>query len=351
VDRAEKILAEIRRDMRVLELGPSFSPIAPRSEGWDTCSVDHASRDDLVEKYLSDSSVDVSRIEDVDVVWEGGPLHEALPTAWLGTFDAFIASHVLEHIPDPIGLLQSLERILKPSGIVSLVIPDKRFCFDFFKPLSTTGELLAAHERRASRHARETLFDDVAYGVSSAGTICWGRRPVTELEFFHPLADAKSRLETSGSSDDDSYIDAHGWQFTPSSFRLAMLELAALEAIDYTIDRTFPTEGCEFYVTLRRSRQAPADPEELQSARLDLLRQTFEEVGEQIDLLIGDPTPSEPEPEPPPPLVEDDLERELDALREERDSLLRDYELAMSSKSWRLTAPMRQVAALLRRSR
>jgi SAM-dependent methyltransferase len=287
MDRATKILAEIPRGTRVLELGPSFSPIAPKSEGWDSCTVDHASREALVEKYRSDPTVDVSRIEDVDVVWDSGPLDEALPTTWRGTFDAFIGSHVLEHIPDPIGLLQSLERILKPSGVVSLVIPDKRFCFDFFKPISTTGELLAAHERRASRHSRKTLFDHVAYGVTSAGSICWGRQPVTELAFSHSLVDAKLHVETYGSNEDGPYVDSHAWHFTPSSFQLAMLELAALEAIDYSIERRFSTDGCEFYVTLRRGRQVPANPEELQSARLDLLRRTFTEVGEQIDLLAG----------------------------------------------------------------
>jgi hypothetical protein len=101
VDRAPKILAEISRGARVLELGPSYSPIAPKSEGWDSCTVDHASREALVEKYRSDPSVDVSRIEEVDVVWDEGPLDEALPATCLGTFDAFIGSHVLEHIPDP----------------------------------------------------------------------------------------------------------------------------------------------------------------------------------------------------------------------------------------------------------
>ncbi len=61
-----------------------------------------------------------------------------------------------------------------------------------------------------------------------------------------------------------------------------MLELAALETIDLVIDRTFPTEGTEFYVTLRRGRRVPADDDELQALRLGLLRGTLEEVGEQV---------------------------------------------------------------------
>ena len=38
-----------------------------------------------------------------------GSLDEAVPSELHGTFDACIASHVFEHIPDPIGLLGSLE--------------------------------------------------------------------------------------------------------------------------------------------------------------------------------------------------------------------------------------------------
>jgi hypothetical protein len=40
-----------------------------------------------------------------------------------------------------------------------------------------------------------------------------------------------------------------------------MLELGALDAIDYAITRTFPTDGCEFYVTLRRGRHTYAGVE------------------------------------------------------------------------------------------
>jgi len=285
VDRSAKILAEIPRGSKVIELGPSYAPIAPKSDGWDSLIVDHGSRETLVAKYRSVDTVDVSRIEDVDVVWRGGPLDQAIPATSRGSYDAFIASHVVEHIPDPVGLLESLAVLLKPTGVVSLVVPDKRFCFDFFKPISTTGELLLAHEQRASRHARSALFNEVAYGVTNAGSICWGRRPATELAFFRSLYEAKRQLDEYGTSEDGPYVDCHAWFFTPASFQLAMLELAALEVIDFTVNTLFPTEDCEFYVTLRRGRQIPRDENELEALRLDLLRETFTEIGEQIGLL------------------------------------------------------------------
>jgi hypothetical protein len=284
MNRNDKVLASIDRSMRILELGPLTGPIAPRSDGWLTSVVDHASRAELVEKYRSDPNVDTSRIEEVDFVWSGGHLDEAVPSNLHGTYDAFIASHVFEHIPDPIGLLLSLEPVLQPAGLVSLVIPDKRFCFDFFKPLSTVGELLDAHARGALRHSRRARFDYEAYSIQADGEFAFSRRPVRSIDFFVSLQDAKRAFDTHGADSDDPYVDMHGWHFTPSSFELAILELSALEVIDFSIDRSFPTEGCEFYVTLRRGTVG-YDDEELRTRRLELLRRTYDEFREQIDML------------------------------------------------------------------
>jgi hypothetical protein len=60
-------------------------------------SADHDDRDWLVAKYAGNPTVDTSRIEDVDYVWRGDSMLDVVPTAEHGTFDAFIASHVIEH--------------------------------------------------------------------------------------------------------------------------------------------------------------------------------------------------------------------------------------------------------------
>ena len=40
------------------------------------------------------------------------------------SFDAITLSHVIEHVHDPIGLIEECKRILKPSGIISMVTPN-----------------------------------------------------------------------------------------------------------------------------------------------------------------------------------------------------------------------------------
>jgi SAM-dependent methyltransferase len=282
-DRTGKILVEIDRDMRVLEIGPSYSPVAPKRDGWNTTTVDHASREQLAEKYR-DERVDVSLIEDVDFLWTEGPLDAAVPRELHGAFDACIASHVLEHLPDPIGLLESLERLLTADGLLSLALPDKRFCFDFFKPLTSVGELLDAHGRRATRHSLKTGFDMKAYSIRSAGEHAWAPRVVDDVTFYKPFEELKRDLQVLRETADGPYVDHHAWHFTPSSFELAILELSALEEVDFRIDRSFPTERYEFYVTLRRGR-APVAPGDVDARRLELLHATLVEVREQTAYL------------------------------------------------------------------
>src|SRR5690242_19463657 len=77
-----------------------YSPLAPKAEGWRSYVVDHTDRDGLVEKYRGAESVDPTKIESVDFVWTQGALSDAVPVEHHGSFDVFIASHVVEHIPD-----------------------------------------------------------------------------------------------------------------------------------------------------------------------------------------------------------------------------------------------------------
>jgi Domain of unknown function (DUF4214)/Methyltransferase domain len=123
--RNEILLAPVPRTGHIIEIGPSFRPIAPKGEGWNTRSLDHTTREGLIAKYRGHPGVDVNRIEEVDFVWAGGSLIDAVPASLHGTFDAFVASHVIEHTPDLIAFLDAAGALLKPDGVVVLAIPDK----------------------------------------------------------------------------------------------------------------------------------------------------------------------------------------------------------------------------------
>ena len=289
--RAEVLLGPVPRDGRIIEIGPSYNPIAPKSDGWNSFVIDHLTRDGLVAKYAAHGNVDTNRIEAVDFVWTRGMLSDAVPLEQHGSFDAFIASHVVEHTPDFIAFLDAAATLLKPSGVVILAIPDKRFCFDYFQPLTTTGQLLEAHVDRRSRHTARQAFDHFAYSVRNGGSIAWAQQPTQGIRFTHGMMDASRLFRTYQISSD--YLDLHAWHFVPSSFELILLELARLGATDWRVERVTPTDGCEFFAWLRPGGGADAaslSVDDLDIRRMALLKRTLLESQTQLEwLLVSEP--------------------------------------------------------------
>ncbi|MBA3780525.1 MAG: methyltransferase domain-containing protein [Nocardioides sp.] len=62
-----------------------------------------------------------------------------------------IASHVIEHIPDLVGWLAQLADVVADDGVLVLAVPDKGYGFDAHRPLTTVGQILAAHEEGHTR--------------------------------------------------------------------------------------------------------------------------------------------------------------------------------------------------------
>ncbi len=58
------------------------------------------------------------------------------------TLEYLCSSHVLEHLPNPLGALHEWHRVLRPGGWLYLVVPDKRYTFDVGRTLTPTRHLL-----------------------------------------------------------------------------------------------------------------------------------------------------------------------------------------------------------------
>ena len=287
--RADLLLEPISRTASIVEIGAGYNPIAPKIMGWNTKTIDVATKSELIEKYRGHPGVNLDCIEEVDFLWQDGPLSTAVPSELHGSFDAFIASHVIEHAPDIVAFLDSATTLLSPTGIMVLVIPDKRFCFDYFRPLTLAGDVLYSHRMRRTRHTKKTMFNYWAYVVWADGLGAWGQHSVENLAFCSSLEHAYREFLTCGEDDDSPYTDSHAWQFTPASFQLLLLELARLRVTDWRVDRIGQTQGCEFHAWLRRGGKEAAvalTESELNAQRLALLRRTLLEAKEQIEFLM-----------------------------------------------------------------
>lgn len=285
--RRDLLLEGIPRTARFVEIGASFRPLVPKRNGWNTCVVDHDTRDGLLAKYAA-AAIDADALEEVDVLWKGGLLHEAFPPDSLGTFDAMIASHVLEHMPDLIAFLDSARRLVRADGCLVFALPDKRWSFDFFRPPTLSGRVLLAHHERHERHSPATLFDEVAYAVTLGGRPGWGAgEQAASLQFAHPAGKAKMIFDAVCRAD-DPYRDAHAWQFTPASFQLLILDLSQAASCDWHVEWIKPQPAVEFLGRLRPGAPRFVSDDQLQQERFRLLREMARESVAQWQTLISD---------------------------------------------------------------
>jgi hypothetical protein len=270
----------------LLEIGPSFSPIAAKRDGWRTTIVDHCSREELVAKYGIHPSLDVSRIEEVDAIWAGGALEDVVFERPAGGYDAIIASHVIEHMVDPIGFLKSAATLAAPDGRVILAVPDKRLCFDCLRPVSTTGQVLAAWRAGRTRHSAATVFDAMAYDARPAdGAPSWSRGQRVDPHFVATLEHA-AEFSLGYREEEGDYVDVHGWAFTPASFALILLELEALGLSPWTVAEIVEAQAVEFIAFLERSVSPPTGDILALRRRYLSIRQ-LEEAREQADWMLG----------------------------------------------------------------
>ena len=201
MSRTDKVLCSIDRSMGILELGPLYN--SDRTE--IRRLAHHGRRPYSRGSSLSRSTATISF--DRHVADRGrrhrlvaeAPSKRPFPQSCTAAFDAFIASHVFDTFPTRSGSCArpgGAGRLLSPTGVVSLVIPDKRFCFDFFQAsLYCWWTFSMPLKRKADRHTRKALFDQVAYRILADGESAFSRRRLRDIDFDHSLEQAKALFD------------------------------------------------------------------------------------------------------------------------------------------------------------
>jgi SAM-dependent methyltransferase len=224
-----------------LEIGPLHQPLAvpPHAK---VRYVDRMSAADLRREYPELAGWDLT---EVDVVDDG----ETLATIPAASQDFIIANHFLEHTENPIGTIETHLGKLKPGGILFYAVPDKRYTFDFRRPVTLLEHMVAdyeeGHERSRAEHYEEwcrLVIDEESDSVGTseqAASEEWVTRRARELE------DAKYS------------IHMHVW--TQAEF--LKLILALRERFDEGFDiEASGRVAIEFIVVLRKAGPFPAPP-------------------------------------------------------------------------------------------
>ncbi len=280
-DRMQALLSGITKEQIGIEVAPWWNALVPKRAGYRSLSLDVFDADTLranARREVLIPDKEIENIEHVDLVGSASNIAELLaPRGLLGA----------------VKFIKGCEAALKPGGVVSMAIPDRRASFDYFRPLSTTGDFLAAHFDGRTRPSMHTWFmqnslhcrlfdgDAAKLGYSLADD----PKKIRPLE---TLEDAYRAWVVRNEQDDGAYLDVHCWIFTPSSFRLILNDLRWLGVINMEIDSvTGPNEN-EFYARLVR-RVVPTEMtrEAFYAERAELLHQINDEAGDNSRVMVA----------------------------------------------------------------
>jgi hypothetical protein len=222
-----------------IEIGPLARPIVERSMG-SILYTDHLSTEALRERYRGDvehGRIDLSGLVQVDLVVPAGErLSARLGSA--GPVDYVVASHVIEHIPDPVGWLCDIAECLCDGGHLCLAVPDKRFTFDHLRAATQARELVEWSHSRPARPTPGQVYDHVHNLAEVDGWGVW--QGVREVRRHHDpaggLALAMTRQAAEG-----VYHDVHCTVFTPWSFGLVWTEIIAQGLLPFEFASLDPT--------------------------------------------------------------------------------------------------------------
>jgi len=313
--------------MRGIEIGPYFAPLVPKAQGWDVLALDVFPTDELRRKAAEDPNIPRDRLSAIEAVDLVGPAHRLADLAEAaghapGSLDFVLSSHNFEHLPDPVRFLQAAQRVLKPGGVVTMAVPDRRFCFDMLRPRTTLNAMLEAYleerqqpsQRQCFEHMAETAIIAPAIGIPSYDV---GADPLNGVTIQEQLEEGFARWRERLKAASVPYEDTHCWMFTPASAELLLRDLRFLGLVNLDVLSCGPTVGVEFVIHLRRpATEAPVPREAHYAERRRLYAMILAEEnggrGSAADV-------------------------QLQAI--------------MRSRSWRVTAPLRALEGLVRKLR
>ena len=347
MDRKEVLLEGVAKDQLGIEIGPWFSPLVPKGEGYNSLSFDVFDETQLKQKAQDDRFVPkgcISKIERVDLVGNVTQLAEMLQSkSLLGKLDYVMSSHNFEHVPNPIRFLQACEQGLKPGGLLIMAVPDRRTCFDYFRPFSTTADFLSAFfDARDKPSASQVFLQKSLFGslrVNGEERVAFSITDDPSLvKPYEILTEAYCGWKGMIESSDDVYRDTHCWVFTPSSLELIINDLSFLGLIRMSIHSIAGPNGCEFYIRLVKSTETKKlDHKAFYSLRANLLHRINDEASANSIATIR---------------LKNELSnsnREMDELRRQKGELGAQVKAMYDSTSWRITSPLRSFARTIRR--
>lgn len=244
--RRELLSPFLNLDGMGLEVGASISPVFPKYEGFNVKTLDYLDQEGLKKKSPGFSD----KIEPVDYIWQGERYIKIIDGH---KFDWILAAHVVEHVADIVDFLNNCHEIMAPGALLALVIPDKRFTFDYFRPVTSLASIIDAHIENKKVASVGSFIENMLYYADRGGKHVWS-----------PGYNLEANLRSNPSPElfniyDESNYDSHIWTFTPNHLRLILNDIYALELIRLRESAFINTTNYEFIILLSAEGRGPKE--------------------------------------------------------------------------------------------
>lgn len=251
-----------------LEIGALHRPTLGR-DNFKVKFVDFTTTTELRRLYENVPSVPTGDIVDVDYVWSAGS--KLTDVVQFNKFDYVIASHVVEHAPNLVSWFDQIEECLKDAGVLSMIIPDKRYTFDVLRNTTEIGQIINAYLTDLDKPTAGQVFDHFFYHGKISDVLALWTRELAEvqIERVHTVKqsfDIAHSVLTSG-----SYFDVHCTIVTPAAMLDIVENLSMLGLTRFVVENFEETHFGEidFFLSLRKSHLSG---EELLRCQLDAIQ-------------------------------------------------------------------------------
>lgn len=254
------IMSRCLAERRGIEIAPYFNPITD-PEKHDALYVDCIDNDEIRRKAAENPGAVGRLVPRIDSVWvPGRTLADCIGHE---PFYYAVASHVLEHVPNPLGWLQEILDVLEPGGVIAIVLPNRERSMDYYRSPTTFAQVVGWSLEKPALPTPTQVMDFLSQSFEDDGTIDFdgplppfreAKRHYTDLQAIE-FAEFVIR--------EKHYLDVHCSVWTPASFVEVFNRLIATGRIDVEIEGPFTgfpgATPAEFLVYLRKRSTEPAE--------------------------------------------------------------------------------------------
>ncbi|WP_039046414.1 methyltransferase domain-containing protein [Plesiomonas shigelloides] len=231
------VLNDIDTNQLGLEISPLFNPVTDKIHH-NVHYTDYTSSEESRSKHKHYEHDD---IVDIDFIWQ--PNKKLIECSENSQYQWAVASHVIEHVPDPIGWMLQVFDVISDNGIFSIVLPDARGTYDKHRQLTEVSDLLLSWLYQDNIPNPKQLYGFLSKVLSSDLD---GNLLDAKHYSIHEALNFTLNSFTLG-----RYFDAHCSVFTGDSFIDIIKELNDLGILNVLII-DFSQREDEFYIKLKK---------------------------------------------------------------------------------------------------